>query len=113
MTAARQTWSVYLVRRVDGALYCGIATDVAARLSAHERGLGSKALRGRGPLQLAFSRRIGTRGFAQRIEAAIKRLCKADKERLAASRTFAARWFAAQRAAARATAAASHFAAGS
>jgi putative endonuclease len=93
----RQTWSVYLVRRADGALYCGIAKDVKARLSTHERGLGSKALRGRGPLRLVWSRRIGTRALAQRIEAAIKRLPKVDKERLAVERAFAARWLARQR----------------
>jgi putative endonuclease len=75
-------WSVYLVRRADGALYCGIALDVAARFAQHEAGLGAKALRGRGPRAL-------------RAEARIKRLQKADKERLAASAAFARRFFAA------------------
>jgi len=88
-------WSVYLVRRADGALYCGIALDVAARFAQHEAGLGAKALRGRGPLALAFRRRVGSRSLALRAEARIKRLQKADKERLAASAAFARRFFAA------------------
>lgn len=94
MTTRARAWWVYLVRRADGALYCGIAQDVAARLRVHEAGRGSKALRGRGPLVLAFRRRIGTRAQAQRVEAAIKRCSKAEKERLAASPTYARRWFA-------------------
>ncbi len=88
-------WSVYLVRRADGALYCGIALDVAARFAQHEAGLGAKALRGRGPLQLAFRRRVGSRLAALRAEIQVKRLKKADKERLAASAAFARRFFAA------------------
>ncbi len=87
-------WSVYLVRRVDGALYCGIALDVAARLAQHEAGRGAKALRGRGPLLLAFVRRLGPRSLAMRAEAAIKRLPKARKERLVTSSTAARQFFA-------------------
>jgi putative endonuclease len=75
-------WSVYLIRRGDGALYAGIAVDVAARLRRHEAGAGSKALRGRGPLELVFSAPVGDRASAQRIEARLKRLPKAEKERL-------------------------------
>ncbi len=96
MTAPRAghcRWFVYLVRRADGALYTGIAIDVAARFAAHCAGTGAKALRGRGPLQLVFRRRIGERGAAQRVEARLKRLSKADKERIAGSPTFARRWF--------------------
>ncbi len=89
------SWSVYLVRRADGALYCGIALDVAARFAQHEAGLGAKALRGRGPLRLEFRRRIGSRSAALRAEIKIKRLAKAEKERLAASAAFARRFFAA------------------
>lgn len=76
-------WSVYVLRRSDGALYTGIATDVARRLAEHEagEGRGAKALRGRGPLSLVFARQVGGRSLATRIEAAIKRLSKARKER--------------------------------
>jgi putative endonuclease len=79
-----QRWSVYLVRTHDGALYTGIALDVSARVAAHAAGTGAKALRGRSPLQLAFSTVVGTRGAAQRLEARIKRLVKLQKEQLVA-----------------------------
>jgi len=79
-------WSVYVLRCRDGALYTGIATDVARRLEQHagDEGRGAKALRGRGPLELVLTHVIGERGPAQRVEARIKRLTKARKERLLA-----------------------------
>lgn len=77
-------WSVYLVRRSDGALYTGIATDVARRFEQHQEGRGAKALRGRGPLELTSSAAVGDRSRAQRVETLIKRLPKDRKEHLAA-----------------------------
>ncbi len=76
------TWWVYVLRRSDGALYTGIATDVTRRLAEHEagEGRGSKALRGRGPLSLEVSREVGDRSLATRVEARLKRLPKARKE---------------------------------
>lgn len=71
-----------MVRRADGALYTGIATDVARRFASHCAGKGAKALRGRGPLTLVFRRRLGAVGRALRIERAFKRLPKEAKERL-------------------------------
>lgn len=81
---ARARWHVYLVRTAAGALYCGIARDVAARLRQHQDGGGAKALRGRGPLALAFTAPVGGLGSALRVEARIKRLPKAQKERIVA-----------------------------
>ncbi len=77
-------WSVYVVRRRDGALYTGIAIDVRRRIAEHARqtGKGAKSLRGRGPLHLVFQRVIGSRGLALRVEGTIKRLSKARKEEL-------------------------------
>ena len=76
-------WHVYVVRRADGALYTGIATDVERRLAEHaDDARGAKALRGRGPLELVTTREIGERGLALRVEARIKRLSKARKEEL-------------------------------
>ncbi len=77
-----QRWFLYLVRSKNGALYTGIALDVAARLRMHASGRGAKALRGRGPLVLAFSSRVGTLSLALRVEARVKRLSKAAKESL-------------------------------
>lgn len=76
------SWSIYLIRTTDGALYTGITNDVPRRLQQHEQGRGAKALRGRGPLQLAFTRKVGSRSVALKLEARIKRLAKAQKEQL-------------------------------
>jgi putative endonuclease len=90
-------WSVYLVRRADGALYTGIATDVERRFAEHSAGRGAKALRGRGPLELAGHRRVGERGLALRVERRIKLLPKEDKERLVRARGAMGRLIAAVR----------------
>jgi len=79
---AAASWSLYLLRTKDGALYTGITVDVGRRLAQHTAGRGAKALRGRGPLQLAFARRIGSLGAALRLERRVKRLDKAAKEGL-------------------------------
>jgi putative endonuclease len=91
MAHRREPWFVYVVRTANGALYTGIALDVAARLAAHGAGQGAKALRGRGPLRLVFATPAGARGPAQRLEARIKQLAKAGKERFVADPEFAAR----------------------
>lgn len=77
-------WQVYLVRCRDGRLYTGISTDVQRRFEQHASGSGAKALRGRGPLTLAASEPVGTRGQAQQVEAHIKRLPKQQKEQVLA-----------------------------
>lgn len=86
---AEERWSLYVVRRADGALYTGIATDVERRLAEHagDGGRGAKALRGRGPLTLELAAEVGDRATAQRLEARVKRLAKARKEALLAAGT--------------------------
>ena len=76
------SWWVYLVRTRLGALYTGIATDVIRRLGEHAGGRGAKYLRARGPLTLAYSVSVGTRGSALRLESAIKRLPRARQENI-------------------------------
>jgi len=76
-------WHLYLIRLANGHLYTGITTDVARRLDEHGGGLkGAKALRGKGPLELVFSTSVGTRSDALKLEYAIKRLPKRQKEQL-------------------------------
>lgn len=79
-------WFVYLIRLGNGALYTGISTDPLRRLREHQ-GLvprGARALRGKGPLELVFTETVADRSTASRLEHRIKRLSKADKERLVA-----------------------------
>lgn len=76
------SWYLYLVRTPDNRLYTGITTDVLRRVGQHQAGKGAKALRGKGELKLAFSQPVGDRSCALRLEYRIKRLTKAQKERL-------------------------------
>lgn len=73
---------MYLLRCGDGTLYCGIALDVAARLSQHREGRGAKYTRGRTPLELAYVEPCGSKAEALRRERAIKRLSRARKAAL-------------------------------
>jgi putative endonuclease len=80
---ASPSWSVYLARCGDGTLYCGIARNVKARISAHDAGKGARYTRGRGPLTLLVVRRCREKGTALRIELAVKRLPRLRKLALA------------------------------
>lgn len=83
----RRQYSLYIVRCGDGSLYTGIAIDVGRRLQEHEDGKrGSRYLRGKGPLRLEFSERLGSRGRAQRFEHRVKQLAREQKEELIAGR---------------------------
>ncbi len=75
---------VYLLRCRDGSLYCGWTTDVARRLAEHQSGKASRYTRSRLPVELVWSRRMGSRAEALREEHRIKRLPRAQKLRLLA-----------------------------
>jgi len=77
-------WHIYLVRCGDRSLYTGIAIDVARRFAEHQQGAGrgSRYLRGRGPLELAFQQPVGSQSLALKVEQRIKKLSKAGKEDL-------------------------------
>jgi putative endonuclease len=78
-------WHLYIVRCDDGSLYTGVSTDVARRFREHQRG-GQRAaryLRGRKPVAMIFTERVGDRSAALIAEHAIKRLGKVHKEALA------------------------------
>lgn len=81
-----QVWYLYLVRDRDQRLYTGITVDVTRRIHEHESGRGARALRGRGPLTLAWHTAVGDHSAALRLEAAIKRWPKTRKEALVQGR---------------------------
>jgi DNA-3-methyladenine glycosylase I len=77
-----QTWYLYIVQTKDNTLYTGIALDVKTRFSEHE-GQGKKCakyLRGKAPLKLVFSKKVGSRSKALKIEHAIKQLSVSEKK---------------------------------
>lgn len=82
-------WFLYIVRCGDGSLYTGIAIDVARRLAAHSAGRGARYTRGRGPLALVAYRRCDSKSAALRLELAVKRLPRAEKESLLRKRGLA------------------------
>ena len=75
-------WCLYLLRRGDGGLYTGITTDVPRRFAQHRSGKGARALRGKALVGIGYSQILGSRSLASQVEYAVKRLAKAEKERL-------------------------------
>jgi len=78
-------WYVYILRCGDGTLYTGITDDVPRRLEAHRSGRGAKYTRGRGPLELVYTEQVPDKSAALRRESAIKKLSRAEKEKLVQS----------------------------
>ena len=80
---AQILYHLYILRCSDGSLYTGIATDPERRLQTHaDHRRGARYLRGRLPAELVYAQCVGDRGEAQRLEARVKRLRRADKFRL-------------------------------
>ncbi|MFN6261430.1 MAG: GIY-YIG nuclease family protein [Chromatiaceae bacterium] len=77
-------WQLYVLRTAAGNLYTGISTDPQRRLRQHQGELtgGSRALRGKGPLQLVWLFPAHNRSHASVLEYQLKQLKKSDKERL-------------------------------
>ena len=73
---------VYLLRCADGTLYCGWTTDMEARLKAHNAGKGAKYTRSRRPVALVYTEEYEDRHEALSREWHIKRMTRAEKERL-------------------------------
>ncbi|MBO1923195.1 GIY-YIG nuclease family protein [Thiomicrorhabdus sp. 6S3-12] len=77
-------WSVYLLRCADNSLYCGITNNLSKRLKQHNGELvgGAKYTKSRQPCRLVYSEQALSRSHASQREYQIKRLSKAEKERL-------------------------------
>jgi uncharacterized protein (TIGR02453 family) len=86
------TWYVYLARCGDGTLYTGVTNDLEARERAHNLGRGAAYTRSRLPVAIVHSEPAADRGAALRRELVIKRLSRAEKERLMAGETIATRF---------------------
>ena len=78
-------WVVYLLRCADDSLYTGVARDLERRLQQHNGELagGARYTRGRRPVSLLWSEACASRSVAQQREAAIKKLSRREKLRLA------------------------------
>jgi len=77
------TWYVYLIRTRLNTLYCGVSTNVAHRFHQHQcTKAGAKALKGKGPLQLAWQSNAMSKRRAMQIEYKIKQMPKYKKEQI-------------------------------
>ena len=79
-------WLVYILRCADGSLYTGMTNNLEKRLGAHAAGKASRYTRSRLPVTLAYTEPRRTKSAALKREAAIKRLRRAEKDRLVAGR---------------------------
>jgi putative endonuclease len=91
--ASPKDWSVYIVRCGDDSLYTGIAKDIHARLRQHNSGRGAAYTRARLPVTLTHAEHGFSRSEALVREAAIKRLPRERKRRLASGLLAAAAFF--------------------
>lgn len=69
----------YIVRCADGSLYTGWTTDLAARLTAHNKGRGARYTRSRLPVELVWSEEQSDQIAARRREAQIKQWTRQAK----------------------------------
>ncbi len=74
-------WHIYIIRCGDGTLYTGISIDPKRRFAEHVEGgrRAARYLKGRGPLELLFSREAGSRVRAMKLERRIKELPRRRK----------------------------------
>lgn len=73
---------VYILRCKDNSLYTGYTTDVNRRLKVHNQGKGAKYTRGRLPVSLVYYEEVSSRSEGLKLESAIKKLSKKEKEDL-------------------------------
>lgn len=69
----------YMLRCADGTIYSGYATDPVRRTAVHNSGRGAKYTRSRLPVELVFRECFPTKNQALEREAALKKLCRAEK----------------------------------
>lgn len=78
-------WFLYLLRCADGSLYTGVTTDPQRRIREHNAGRGGRYTASRRPTWLAGTWQFADRASAQRAEARLRHLPRAEKELLAAA----------------------------
>lgn len=76
----------YMVRCRDNSLYTGWAADVEQRVKTHNSGKGAKYTRSRLPVVLVWSCYAEDKIMAQKLECAVKKLSKKQKELLVQDR---------------------------
>ena len=75
-------WIVYVLRCGDDSLYTGVTTDLRRRVDEHESGSGSKYVRSRLPVSVAYVEMGHDQSSALSREYEIKQMSKTQKEDL-------------------------------
>ena len=74
-------WTVYILKCSDGTLYTGITTDPERRLAEHNSpDKGAKYTRSRQPVELVYKKQAANRSEASKMEYAIKKMDRKNKE---------------------------------
>jgi putative endonuclease len=79
---ATKRWYVYLILCRRGAIYTGIARNVAVRYARHVAGTGARYTRANPPRRLLVKFACLNQSEASKMEAAIKKLAAANKRKL-------------------------------
>ena len=79
MTTENKRYYVYIIECSDNSLYTGYTTDIDARITTHNEGLGAKYTRGRLPVSLRYVEVFDSKSDALKREYAIKQLTKKQK----------------------------------
>ena len=73
---------VYILKCVDGSLYCGYTTDVEKRFEKHKSGKGAKYTRSHLPLEIVYIEEFESKSDALKRECEIKSMTRSQKEKL-------------------------------
>ena len=77
------SYHVYLIKCVDGTLYCGYTDDLEQRIKEHnDSKKGAKYTKSRRPVKLVYSEKLKTKSEAMKREVEIKKLTRMQKEAL-------------------------------
>ncbi|MEI6128161.1 MAG: GIY-YIG nuclease family protein [Pseudomonadota bacterium] len=82
----KNKYCIYLLECRDGTYYCGITTDMVARLRQHNAGTAAKYTRGRTPVKvLVQTSNCYSKNIALKLEHTIKKLSKKRKPHMVAT----------------------------
>lgn len=73
---------VYILLTERDTYYCGYTDDLEKRFRAHVNGRGAKYTKANKPIKIVWQKEFNTKQEAQKEEYRIKRLKRADKEKL-------------------------------
>ena len=83
-TTPQNNWLIYILKCVDGSLYCGITNNIEKRLKQHKGEIigGARYTRSHWPCKLVYKEKSASRSQASQREAIIKKMSKVEKQTL-------------------------------